>query len=86
MKYILEHLLALTSLTVVELNDGRERFDQIYREIEKFKLFNTMTSSQLNNGDSLKKSGKHYTLTAHKNCVPFNMDTCIAIKWTTSLH
>ena len=56
-KYILKHLLALTSLTVVELNRRIERFDYGVIEASNRPRGN-LTTSQLNGGDSLKQSGE----------------------------
>ena len=64
-KYILKHLLASTSLTLVELNGRIERFD--YGVIEAYnRPRGNLTTSQLNGGDSLKQSGEQCTLSTHK--------------------
>ena len=68
-KYILKHLLALTSFTVVELNRRIEIFDYGVIEASNRPRRN-LTTSQLNGGDSLKQSGEHCTLNKHKLVTP----------------
>ena len=64
-KYILKHLLALTSFTVVELSRRMERFDYGVIEASNRPRGN-LTTSQLNGRDSLRQSGEHCTLNKHK--------------------
>ena len=68
-KYILKHLLALTSFTVVELNRRIETFDYGVIEASNRPRGN-LTTSQLNGGDSLKQSGEHCILNKHKLVTP----------------
>ena len=68
-KYILKHLLALTSFTVAELNRRIEIFDYGVIEASNRPRGN-LTTSQLNGGDSLKQSGEQCTLNKHKLVTP----------------
>ena len=83
-KYILKHLLALTSLTVVEMNRRIETFDYGVIEASNRPRGN-LTTSQLNGGDSLKQSGEYCTLNKHKigDSCNSNKDTDIHVIHTT---